>query len=53
MRRRDWLYTGKILGIFIEKDSKYKEINRRPSMEEIHEVKNYANDLGILYEPVS
>ncbi|MHA2287628.1 MAG: radical SAM protein [Promethearchaeota archaeon] len=32
---------------------KYKEINRRPSMEEIHEVKNYADDLGILYEPVS
>jgi len=32
---------------------KYKEINRRPSMTEIHEVKNYADDLGILYEPVS
>ena len=31
----------------------YKEINRRPSIGEIHEVKNYANDLGILYEPVS
>ena len=31
----------------------YKEINRRPSMEEIHELKNYADDLGILYEPVS
>lgn len=35
------------------KSSKYPEINRRPSMEEIHEVKNYADDLGILYEPVS
>ncbi len=33
--------------------NKYKEINRRPSMEEIHEVKNYADDIGILYEPVS
>ena len=32
---------------------KYKEINRRTSMEEIHEVKNYADDLGILYAPVS
>jgi len=32
---------------------KYKEINRRPLMTEIHEVKNYADDLGILYEPVS
>ncbi|MFX1448847.1 MAG: pyruvate formate lyase-activating protein, partial [Promethearchaeota archaeon] len=32
---------------------KYKEINRRPSMEEIHEVKNYADNLGIFYEPVS
>lgn len=31
----------------------YKEINRRPSMGEILEVKNYADDLGILYEPVS
>jgi putative pyruvate formate lyase activating enzyme len=31
----------------------YKEINRRPLMGEIHEVKNYADDLGILYEPVS
>jgi uncharacterized Fe-S radical SAM superfamily protein PflX len=32
---------------------KYKEINRRPSIEEMHAVKNYADDLGILYEPVS
>ena len=31
----------------------YPEINRRPSMGEIHEVKNYADDLGIMYEPVS
>ncbi|MBY9020024.1 MAG: radical SAM protein [Candidatus Lokiarchaeota archaeon] len=31
----------------------YEEINRRPSMEEINEVKYYADDLGILYEPVS
>jgi len=31
----------------------YKEINRKPSMGEIHEVKKYADDLGILYEPVS
>jgi len=35
------------------KSSEYPEINRRPSMGEIHEVKNYADDLGILYEPVS
>jgi len=35
------------------KSSEYHEINRRPSMGEIHEVKNYADDLGILYEPVS
>ena len=35
------------------KSFKYPEINRRPTMEEIHEVKNYADDLGILYEPVS
>jgi len=33
--------------------NKYKEINRRPSMDEIYEVKNYADDIGILYEPVS
>jgi len=32
---------------------KYKEINRRPSIEEMHAVKNHADDLGILYEPVS
>jgi uncharacterized Fe-S radical SAM superfamily protein PflX len=32
---------------------KYREINRRTSIEEMHAVKNYADDLGILYEPVS
>jgi len=31
----------------------YPEINRKPSIEEMHAVKNYADDLGILYEPVS
>jgi putative pyruvate formate lyase activating enzyme len=31
----------------------YSELNRRPSLEEIHEVKTYADSLGILYEPVS
>ena len=35
------------------KSSKYPEINRRPTMAEIHTVKNYADELGILYEPVS
>jgi len=35
------------------KSSNYPEINRRPKMAEIHTVKNYADDLGILYEPVS
>ncbi len=33
--------------------SKYPEINRRPSFEEIQEVKNYADKLGILWSPVS
>lgn len=32
---------------------KYEEINRRPSSEEILKVKSYADDLGILYKPVS
>jgi len=32
---------------------KYKEINRRPTMSEMHIVKNYAEELGILFEPVS
>ena len=31
----------------------YPEINRRPTQKEIQEVKNYADKLGILYEPVS
>jgi len=31
----------------------YSEINRRPTSQEIQEVKVYANTLGILYEPVS
>jgi len=35
------------------KSFKYPEINRRPKMSEMHEVKNYADELGILYEPVS
>ncbi len=29
------------------------QINRRPTIEEIHEVKQHADDLGILYKPVS
>lgn len=35
------------------KSSDYPEINRRPSIGEMHTVKNYADDLGIIYEPVS
>ena len=31
----------------------YEEINRRPTFEEIREVKTYAQKLGILFEPVS
>jgi len=31
----------------------YSEINRRPTSEELIEVKIYATNLGILYEPVS
>ncbi|MBY9018577.1 MAG: pyruvate formate lyase-activating protein, partial [Candidatus Lokiarchaeota archaeon] len=31
----------------------YPEINRRPTTQEINEVKNYAEDLNILYKPVS
>ncbi|MFX0002161.1 MAG: radical SAM protein [Candidatus Hodarchaeota archaeon] len=31
----------------------YEEINRRPTSEEMHEVKMYAQKLGIIYEPVS
>lgn len=33
--------------------SNYSEINRRPSLEELQEVKYYAEKLGILYEPMS
>jgi putative pyruvate formate lyase activating enzyme len=32
---------------------KYEEINRRPTSNEINEVKIYADKLGILYKPVS
>ncbi|MFW9949212.1 MAG: radical SAM protein [Candidatus Thorarchaeota archaeon] len=32
---------------------KYKEINRRPTTTEMNTVKNYADKLGILFEPVS
>lgn len=32
---------------------KFDEINRRPSSEEMREVKDYADQLGILWEPVS
>jgi len=35
------------------KASGYKEICRRPTSEEMQEVKNYADQLGILYKPVS
>jgi len=31
----------------------YEEINRRPTSEEIREVKTHAQKLGILFEPVS
>ncbi len=31
----------------------YPEINRRPSAEEMQDVKNYASGSGILYKPVS
>ncbi|MHA1986321.1 MAG: radical SAM protein [Promethearchaeota archaeon] len=31
----------------------YPEINRRPTSQEMLEVKNYADSLGILYKPVS
>jgi putative pyruvate formate lyase activating enzyme len=32
---------------------KFKEINRRPTISEMHTVKNYADELGIVFEPVS
>ena len=35
------------------RSSFYPEINRRPTMEEIKEVKNHAEMLGILFKPVS
>lgn len=35
------------------KAKQFDEINRRPTLEEILEVKNHADELGILYEPVS
>ncbi len=35
------------------KANKYKEINRHPTSQEMTDVKNYADKLGILYEPVS
>jgi len=33
--------------------SNYPEINRTPTMQEMHEVKNFADTLGILWKPVS
>ncbi|KKK40183.1 MAG: hypothetical protein Lokiarch_53600, partial [Candidatus Lokiarchaeum sp. GC14_75] len=35
------------------KSIEYPEINRRPTSQEIQEVKNYASGSGILYKPVS
>ncbi|MFX0023140.1 MAG: radical SAM protein [Candidatus Hermodarchaeota archaeon] len=35
------------------KASKFPELNRRPTSEEMWEVKMYAQKLGIIYEPVS
>jgi len=35
------------------KSFNYEEINRRPTSQEMREVKSYADKLGILYEPVS
>jgi putative pyruvate formate lyase activating enzyme len=35
------------------KSNQYPEINRRPTISEIKMVKNYADELGILYAPVS
>ncbi len=35
------------------KASQYPEINRRPNLQEIQKVRKYADELGILYEPVS
>ena len=33
--------------------NRYEEINRHPSSKEMQEVKNYADELGILWKPVS
>ncbi|MFX1502893.1 MAG: radical SAM protein [Promethearchaeota archaeon] len=35
------------------KSFNYEEINRRPTSQEMREVRSYADKLGILYEPVS
>ncbi len=35
------------------KSHKYPKINRRPTVEEMREVKLYAKRLGILFKPVS
>ena len=35
------------------KTSQYPEINRTPTISEMHSVKNYAEQLGILWKPVS
>ena len=35
------------------KAKNYPEINRKPTMAEIHTVKNYADKLGIIWKPVS
>ncbi|MHA2186174.1 MAG: radical SAM protein [Promethearchaeota archaeon] len=35
------------------KSFEYSEINRRPTSHEMHEVKKYAEKLGILFKPVS
>ena len=33
--------------------NKFPEINRKPTSEEMKEVQHYAEDLNILYKPVS
>ena len=32
---------------------KYSDINRRPTSQEMQEIRNYADKLGILWRPVS
>jgi len=32
---------------------KYRDISRRPTMEEMETAYKYARDLGIVYEPIS